>query len=314
MSDQTKASTGVGSKPAGEAIWSIGIYSGDTPFNLSPCADIRNPVLSAESVTDVPAEFVADPFMIRVGGSWHMFFEVMNAQTMRGEIGWAQSEDGLGWAYRGIVLREPFHLSYPYVICADGEYYMIPESHKAGRTKLYRGDPFPDRWSSVGTIMNGGWVDSSLLFFDGLWWMFTCPAGSRSSSLELFCAESLGGRWLRHAMSPLIVENDRIARPGGRVIALGNEIIRFCQDCYPRYGTRIRAFEITQLSTSTYVEREVDSTPILAGGKEWNMDGMHHVDPHWTGDRWLACVDGFVLKEANAASEVLLRGAWSRGH
>src|SRR5262245_24341875 len=97
------------------AIWSIGIYSGETLLDLEPAAQVNNPVLSAQSVADAPAEFVADPFMIQVEQTWHMFFEVFNQQTGKGEIGWATSTNGLQWNYQQIVLRQPFHLSYPCV-------------------------------------------------------------------------------------------------------------------------------------------------------------------------------------------------------
>jgi len=76
---------------------------------------ITNPVLSRDDVSDVPAAFVADPFMIKVAGRWYMFFEVMNIRSNKGEIGVAVSVNGLSWKYRQIVLDEPFHLSYPYV-------------------------------------------------------------------------------------------------------------------------------------------------------------------------------------------------------
>ena len=77
------------------ASWSIGILTGETPFDLRPINGVENPVISARDVSDIDAEFVADPFMIKVEKTWHMFFEVMNARTGKGEIGWATSEDGL---------------------------------------------------------------------------------------------------------------------------------------------------------------------------------------------------------------------------
>src|SRR4051812_33273086 len=95
--------------------WSIGIYAGKSPLQLAPAPGAGNPVISAASVTDVPARFVADPFMLRENSLWHMFFEVLNDRNDRGEIGLATSPDGLTWQYRQIVLAEPFHLSYPYV-------------------------------------------------------------------------------------------------------------------------------------------------------------------------------------------------------
>jgi hypothetical protein len=104
------------------------------------------PILSAHHVTDIPAEFVADPFMIRVRGTWHMFFEVMNARTDKGNIGLATSSNGLDSKYEQIVLAESFHLSYPYVFNSGDDFFMVPESYEAGAIRLYRADPFPLKW------------------------------------------------------------------------------------------------------------------------------------------------------------------------
>jgi hypothetical protein len=271
--------------------WSIGIFSGPKLSALTPATE--TPVLSAEQVTDIPAEFVADPFMIQVGNTWHMFFEVMNVETGRGEIGLAKSVDGIRWGYQQIVLSEPFHLSYPYVFGVDGEYFMIPESHEANAIKLYRAVSFPTNWEPVKTIMEGAWVDSSVLFLNGLWWLFTNPVAPANQILELFYGASIIGPWHRHPMSPLVCGNHRIARGGGRLIALDDRPVRFAQDCFPSYGTSIRAFEITILETSGYAEQELKGSPILGPGSlPWNPSGMHHIDAHLTNNGWLACVDG----------------------
>jgi hypothetical protein len=284
------------SKSAGNpvSIWSIGIFAGPTLRELKPCTEDQMPVLSAKDVTDIPAEFVADPFMIQANDAWFMFFEVMNAETRKGEIGLATSRDGLNWEYQQIVLSAPFHLSYPYVFCHGGEYFMIPESYEANSMRLYRADPFPLKWSYVRTLMDGPWVDSSIFFFDRHWWIFSNPVAPAHQVLELFYASDLGGSWTRHPKSPLITGNNRIARSAGRVIASGNMPIRFTQECFPSYGTRVRAFEITRLTTSEYGELEMRGSPILSGGEQsWRESGMHHIDPHYINKSWLACVDGW---------------------
>jgi hypothetical protein len=273
-------------------VWSIGIFSGPKLSVLKPVTEM--PALSAEQVTDIPAEFVADPFMIQVGNTWHMFFEVMNAQTGRGEIGLANSVDGIRWDYQKIVLSESFHLSYPHVFDADGEYFMIPESHEANATKLYRAVSFPTNWEPVKTILEGPWVDSSVLFLNNRWWLFTNPAAPPNQILELFYAASIVGPWHRHPMSPLVSGNHRIARGGGRLVVPDDRPVRFAQDCFPAYGTSIRAFEVTRLDTSGYAERELEGSPILGPGSlYWNHSGMHHIDAHLTPDGWFACVDGW---------------------
>jgi len=119
--------------------WSIGIYASlsSAPLKFSG-ENIANPVLTAKDVSDVPANFVADPFLVHDNGAWFMFLEVINDTAepgrpqlrypYKGAIGLAESKDGLDWSYRQIVLDEPFHLSYPYVYQWKGEYYMIPET------------------------------------------------------------------------------------------------------------------------------------------------------------------------------------------
>jgi hypothetical protein len=282
----------------GTAVWSIGIFHGSTLSDLRPVAGIEMPVLSAKDVSDIPAEFLADPFMTRKQDTWYMFFEVMNEKTQKGNIGLATSRDGLKWSYQQIVLSEPFHLSYPYVFQAGGEYFMIPESYEANSMRLYRADPFPLKWSYVGTLLEGPWVDSSIFFFEGRWWVFSNPVAPENEVLELFYAHAVTGPWQRHPMSPLITGNKRAARGGGRVSILNGRPIRVTQDCFPFYGTGVRAFEISLLTTSDYAEKELEFSPILSAGKEpWRREGMHHIDPHFIDGRWLACVDGWRFED-----------------
>jgi hypothetical protein len=282
------------------AIWSIDVFTGRTLLDLGPASGGGMPAVSAESVTDIRALFVADPFMIEVNNTWYMFFEVMNARTGKGEIGLATSRNGLKWDYQQIVLNEPFHLSYPYVFCAGGEFLMVPESYEADGIRLYRAESFPTKWCAVESIVQGPWVDSSIFFFDRRWWMFSNPVAPANQVLELFSAADIRGPWLRHPLSPLITGNNRIARSAGRVIIAEDRPIRFTQDCFPSYGTRVRAFEITRLSSSEYMERELEGSPVLSAGEQpWRASGMHHIDPHFIGGSWIACVDGWRLDYQN---------------
>lgn len=283
------------------AVWSIGMFGGPTLAELKPVTGIEMPVLSAQHVTDIPAEFVADPFMIEVNRTWYMFFEVMNRSTGKGDIGLATSRDGLKWEYQQIVLSEPFHLSYPHVFRVDGEYFMVPESYEAKSMRLYRADPFPLKWSFVATMLKGPWVDSSIFFFDNRWWVFSNPVAPENQVLELFYADKPTGPWQRHAMSPLITGNNRIARGGGRVTIVNNRPIRFTQDCFPVYGTAVRAFEVSVLTTTEYAEQELQFSPILQAEAEgWRRQGMHHIDPHFVNGSWLACVDGWQFELIDA--------------
>jgi hypothetical protein len=282
-----------------EALWAIGIYTGTEPHQLAPAAGIINPVLTRDHITDIPAAFVADPFLHRVDGVWHLFVEVMNFATGKGDIGLAISRDGLHWNYQQIVLTEPFHLSYPSVFEHQGQHFMIPESHQAGAVRLYRADPFPLRWSLVTELIRAPYLaDPSIFQHQGRWYMFIDTSTDLANdTLSLYHADRLTGPWQQHPCSPIIRFNPNTARPGGRVIHHAGHPIRFTQGCRPLYGTNVRAFEITELTPTTYQERELTQTPILApAGTGWNEMGMHHVDAHAVQGGYLAAVDGWRTK------------------
>ena len=273
--------------------WSIGIFSGDTPFNLSCSQNCSNPVLTADDVTDIPADFVADPFMVEEDSTWYMFFEVMNNKSKQGDIGLAISNDGLNWIYKQIVLDESFHLSYPYIFKWENNYYMIPETCKANCIRLYKAIDFPGEWSLVATLLEGDtYIDSSILHYERRWWLFTATS---NDTLRLYYANNLVGPWIEHCKSPIVEGDGNIARPGGRVAVFDGRIVRYTQDDDPTYGNQVRAFEITTLTEKAYVEQEVDENPILQpSGSGWNGEKMHHIDPHQTNDnKWIACVDGY---------------------
>jgi hypothetical protein len=280
-------------------MWSIGIYTGASPLLLTPAAGVANPVLTREQVHDVPAGFVADPFMLARDGAWYMFFEVLNRETERGEIGLAISGDGLDWTYQQIVLAEPFHLSYPYVFEWQGKYHMIPETLAAQSVRLYRAETFPAGWSCVGSLIEGSFADPSIFRFDDKWWMFVCATPYQHDALRLYFADELNGSWEEHPSSPIVSGNRHNARPAGRVLTFDGKLIRFSQDCVPVYGTQVRAFEILELSARSYVERELQCSPVLtASGAGWNALGMHHIDAHLRADgSWIACVDGRAAME-----------------
>jgi hypothetical protein len=273
-------------------MWSIGIYTGDSPFQLA--SHTPNPVLTHADVTDIQAEFVADPFMLRRHGRWHMFFEVMNRETGQGEIALAVSDDAFSWTYQQVVIKEPFHVSYPYVFEWQGECYMIPEALGAQAVCLYKADDFPTRWSMQQKLIGGSHADPSIVRFAELWWMFTCSAPYQHDVLRLFFARDLEGPWKEHPRSPIIRNDKCRARPAGRILQMKDRVIRFAQDCHPDYGTRVRAFEISELSRTRYTEVEHKTSPVLSpSGLGWNAKGMHHVDAHQQGNRkWIACVDG----------------------
>jgi hypothetical protein len=278
--------------------FSIGIYAASDPFRWHPAPGVQNPVLTADDVTDLEAEIVADPFMVREGDAWYMFFEAVDARTRRAVIALATSPDALRWTYKQVVLAEPFTLSYPYVFKWQGDYYMIPEAHQSHTVRLYKAVEFPTRWSFAGTLVEGTYSDSSVVRHGDKWWLFTVEI--TNDRLRLYQADDLTGPWVEHPRSPVVAGDNTKARPAGRLTPYGDKLVRYAQDDGRFYGRAVRAFVIDKLTPTEYEEHEAEVSPILKGSAEfltwadWNAKGMHTLDPHEveTG-RWVACVDGF---------------------
>jgi hypothetical protein len=278
-------------KTGTENIWTIGIYTGPSPFQLSPPANLRNPVLTAADVNDLKVDIVAHPFMIVTDSLYYMFFTAKDSKTDKGGIGMAVSSNGFNWKYRKIVIHEPFVLSYPYVFKWNNDYYMIPEAHTETSIRLYKAISFPDKWEYKGDLLKGDqFISTTVIRYKEMWWMFTMREGNET--LRLFYASDLMGPWTEHPQSPIVKKDLNIARPGGRPLVIDGILYRLGQDCYPTYGNQVHAFQITDISTKTYAEKMIDTPLVQASSIGWNSEAMHHVDAHQIGkNKWIAVVD-----------------------
>ena len=272
--------------------WSIGIYQGSSPFNVTPINPF--PVLTKGDVKDRDALFVADPFMIKAKDLWYMFFEVKDGYDYQTDIAYATSKDGLRWKYGKVVLNEQFPQSYPYVFEWQGEYYMLPESYPTNSIRLYKANNFPEEWILESVLIRGkDYVDPSIFRYDNKWWIFAST--SQNKDLYLFYSYDLKGPWVEHQTSPVITNNRNIARPGGRIIEYNESLYRVAQDDDPYYGNQVRIFKIDELSEEYYSEHEIEESPIIkAGDNFWSSEGMHQFDVHEIEEgKWMAVVDGY---------------------
>ena len=280
--------------PSLEKRWSIGIYTGADPLTLRPADGVANPVMTAQQVTDAPARFVADPFMLCDGSTWYMFFEVYRSDLRHGDVGLATSANGLEWTYRQIVLHEPFHVSFPYVFAWNSAHYMIPETHNRHEVRLYRARVFPTSWVFERTLLSGAaFTDSSIIRHREKWWLFTNLPGD--ATFSIFHADALDDAWTPHSRNPILRDARDRSRSAGRIISSRGRMFRLAQDNTESYGLRVNAYEITALTPTEYTERPAQGAPLLCGsGRGWNAQGMHHMDAHELAPgQWIACVDGF---------------------
>lgn len=231
----------------------------------------------------------ADPFVYTRGGRQVCFVEEVDPRTKRGHIA-VLEVTGTRLVELGVALREPFHLSFPYVFEYRGELYMCPESSAAGEVRVYRCLEFPLRWELAQVLMRGVSAADPLIFEKGgRWWLLAnideAATGDHCSELYLFSADSpLSTRWTPHPQNPLLI--DSIGGRNGGLIVDGEKRYRVGQSQgFDRYGESLRVYEITELSPERYAEQCVakikpDFRMGLCGTHHLSTDGTTTVVDH----------------------------------
>jgi len=234
------------------------------------------------------------------GKTIHMFYETKTHRNMQGDIGAAVSKDGgATFQHVGVVLDEPWHLSYPFVLEEGGQMYMIPEGSKSGQLRLYRAQSFPTKWILDQVLIEEPIIDASLVKWGGKWWMFASNRNVKTSKgcreLEIWYSDSLKGTWKPHPMNP-VKQRVQGARCAGRPVVYRNQVYRFAQDCGYTYGHKVRAFQVGVLNTTHFMEREVPlnfQESKQGEGVAWNGVRYHHMDAHQLpSGNWIAAMDG----------------------
>ena len=85
-----------------------------------------------------PDHFWADPFPIKVDGSYYIFFEDYVNTAGRAHISVVEVDQNGIVSGPTEVLKLDCHLSYPFVFEWQGDYYMIPETGDRNVVELYR--------------------------------------------------------------------------------------------------------------------------------------------------------------------------------
>jgi len=207
-----------------------------------------------------PADrFWADPFPAQHDGRSYLFLEELIYAENKGRIAVVEMTSKGPTTAPRVVLDMPYHLSYPFLLKHEGNWFMFPEMVESGRQEVFRATTFPFEWETCATLDLGvPVVDPTLHYEDGTWWLFAGTRASEASDFEelsLFFADSPFGPWTAHPMNP-VVSDARSARPAGQLFRVGPDLIRPAQDGTPVYGSAIAFKRVRRLDREGYREED----------------------------------------------------------
>jgi len=209
-----------------------------------------------------PLLYQADPFLFIKDEKLLLFYEYQKWDDP-GCIAMIKTSDLRTWTEPQIVLKESFHLSFPYIFEDDGNIYMIPESQEHDSIRLYQANKDLTSFTFIRTLLNQertndihfNYNDSHIYKKDDKYYLFTSYQKNWMYYQELFITDDLlKGKFIKHPMSPICASNE-FGRNGGSLIQFHDKLLRVTQDCHKNYGDNISLMEITELDERNYKEQ-----------------------------------------------------------
>lgn len=266
---------GNGRMPRRKDIWRCGLIA-------QPMAEVLTTGLAEAEVHWLAEEprfhFLADPFPWRdAAGHLHLFVEAYDYGRRHGTIELLTLDDRYQVIERRPCLVEPWHLSYPTVLEAEGSTWMLPEAHRSVGLHLYRMRNGPHDWVRETEIrLDRVPVDATPLYHQDRWWLFYSPADSKATKLghlHVAWAERITGPWHPHPGNPVRIDRAS-ARPGGTATVIDGRIMLPMQDCTRTYGGAVRPLWIDRLDETGFEAVAGDALPFPTSAGRYT-DGMH---------------------------------------
>lgn len=224
--------------------------------------------------------FFADPFVITKGKRTICFVEDYSYSEKLGSITAIEIFNEKEYKILGTVIKEPFHLSFPYLFEYKDELYMVPESSKDKSIRLYKCIDFPLKWEYQKNLFDDINATDSMIFeYEERWWLlFTISHTGQNYCSELVAfytkSDPINGKWIAHKKNPLITDS-RIARNAGILGGGSRTVVRGRQkQGFNIYGNSLTLAEIIDLTPSLFDEKEIaEINPNFFS----NLKGCHHI-------------------------------------
>jgi hypothetical protein len=269
-------------------LWNLAIYAEKSNFNFEGKLNNCIKCLYNKKIRrhKKHVHTCADPFLFVENETLYIFYESQSVGEV-GHINLLATNDLKIFTDFYCILKEDFHLSYPFVFKHNDSIYMIPETNSTNKIILYKFIDFPFNLKKLKVLLEGSYVDTSVIKHNGIWFLFT----TSKIGFEIFYSSDLENNdFVAHPKNP-ITSNLKFQRNGGGPILLNNNLFRIAQDCTNEYGKNINILKINKLTTEEYDEK-IYKINYFVCNKSFNSKGGHHMNFVNFKDYKIIAVDG----------------------
>ena len=272
-------------------VWTIGVYCLKGEFDFNFISENNLAFTYSDSGKKYSKEYrsiCADPFLISKGKDIYLFFETKN-EFSKGEISCVSfnRNNYLNRTDHGVVLSEPFHLSFPNVFKLNDDFFMLPECAASGSVIIYKAEIFPTQWKKYKVIVDIPLVDVGIHFTpDGC----NLLGMDRKGVLNHFFSKDLFSDFNQVQN---VVSDDLIhMRNGGNFTLIKQQLFRFAQKSSNYYGEGLRVKKIDQFDHQGFRESDTEIC-LVQETPEYMIRGHHHISILKDNDLIWVAIDGF---------------------
>ncbi len=228
--------------------WEIGII----PKNL------ENIIFKAEKIKEIKwfkspnYEFWADPFGLKLGNLYYIFYEAFNKKKRYGRINCMILDINLKIIENRTIIDEGLHMSFPQVFHYNSKYFILPETLSKNKLSLYVCEFFPWKWVKKVDLLDEQCYDSLLFQYNQYWYLFYSKV-AKKPNLYLKRNKHLTKGW-KYCQDYLISNSSKESRNAGQIFQFDSKLYRPSQDCSRVYGEKIRINQINEIIPENYSE------------------------------------------------------------
>lgn len=178
-------------------------------------------------------QWIADPFLYEFNERHFLFVEQYIKEEKHACLGCYEIIEGEPTNYH-VIIKNPYHMSYPCVFFYKGHHYIIPESSANNTIDLYEAKKFPFMWEHKQILLEGDkFVDSTVYLKKNQPMLFSYKKASDGWYIDLFQLNIENGKLLKLSEKKY---PQNTGRPAGFLFSDGVNLYRPSQDCSKKYG------------------------------------------------------------------------------
>ena len=258
------------------------------------------------TIIDTPkGVWFADPMLFEFEKKHYLFAEVYEIKKRRACLGFFEFVNGKP-EFRGKIIENNYHMSYPCVFQYENNIYMIPESSANLSLELYQAVDFPTIWELSCVLgKNLCLVDSTFFLHNGNPYLLSYEKVKTGWDLVIFLLNLKGEKGIKEIERKHY--NSNIGRPAGNIVDIAGEYIRPAQNCQRKYGESIIQYQLD--SIIPYSEKKIGEITIKDISIEKKIERVHTYNE----DSEYQVIDFFVEKfELFKAMDILKRSHFKK--